>query len=365
MRKAIYRMECGEALELLAGSKVVQIASTTPDGAPVLRTVHGVVVDGGLCFHGAPVGEKAETVGRPAVANVEEIVAEIPSYFVDPERACPATTYFRSAQVHAILEPVEDPAAKARALAALMAKYQPEGGHVPIDESHPLYRKAVAGILIVRLALDDVTGKGKLGQNRSPEERKVILERMWARGREADPRAIEIVRAANPDPIDPDFLRAPDGARLSCALDARALPEAVAMLRDTYWNRVHSDDAIARAHLGATAWVGAHDAGGKLIATARALSDGGKWGWIYDVVVLPEWRGRGLGSALVRLLLDHPRLRDVADIRLGTRDAQEVYRRLGFVEVSSLPEKGYPTTEMSLRRARLAPASRAVSALGG
>lgn len=365
MRKAIYRMERGEALELLAGSKVVQIASTTPDGAPVLRTVHGVVVDGGLAFHGAPVGEKSETVGRAAVANVEEIVAEIPSYFVDPERACPATTYFRSAQVHAVLEPVEDPAAKARVLAALMAKYQPEGGHVPIDASHPMYRKAVDGILIVRLALDDVSGKGKLGQNRSPEERKIILERLWARGREGDPRAIELVRAANPDGIDPEFLRGPDGARLSCALDARALPEAVAMLRDSYWNRVHTDEAIASSHLGATAWVGAHDANGKLIATARGLGYGAKWGWIYDVMVLPGWRGRGLGSALVRLLLSHPRLRHVADVRLGTRDAQAVYRRLGFVEVSSLPPKGYATTEMSLRRAPLAPASRPVSALGG
>jgi len=34
-------------------------------------------------------------------------------------------------QLHGTLEAVEAPADKARVLAALMAKYQPEGGHLP------------------------------------------------------------------------------------------------------------------------------------------------------------------------------------------------------------------------------------------
>src|SRR5687767_12838252 len=107
MRRELYRMGRDEAVALLRRAPVVRVASTLEDGTPVLRTVHGVVVDGAVCFHGSPAGEKAEVVGRPAVIAAEEVIAQIPSWFIDPERACPATTYYRSVQVHGVLEAVE------------------------------------------------------------------------------------------------------------------------------------------------------------------------------------------------------------------------------------------------------------------
>ncbi|MEZ4308591.1 MAG: pyridoxamine 5'-phosphate oxidase family protein [Polyangiaceae bacterium] len=110
----------------------------------MLRTLNAVVDEGALCFHGAPVGEKMEALGRTAVVCAEEIVASIPSYFLDPERACPATTLYRSAQAHGILTEVTSPERKARVLAALMAKYQPEGKHVPITADHPSTRRPSA-----------------------------------------------------------------------------------------------------------------------------------------------------------------------------------------------------------------------------
>src|SRR5437868_2480592 len=104
MRKEIYRMPLRDALAFLEQSPVVRIATSLPDGTPLLRTVHGVVVNGYLAFHGSPAGEKTETIGRTAVVSAEEVIASIPSYFVDPERACPATTYYRSVQAHGTLE---------------------------------------------------------------------------------------------------------------------------------------------------------------------------------------------------------------------------------------------------------------------
>src|SRR6185369_14132132 len=143
MRKEIFRMDRADAVALLERAPVVHLASTTPEGRPLIRTVHGVVVGDHLAFHGAPAGEKTETEGREAVVSAEEIVASIPSYFLDPERACPATTLYRSAQIHGTVERIDDPAHKAEVLAALMAKYQPEGGHVPISATHPLYQKTI------------------------------------------------------------------------------------------------------------------------------------------------------------------------------------------------------------------------------
>src|SRR5690242_21492519 len=99
-RERFFRMDAGEAVAFLAAAPVVHLASTTPDGAPLVRTLHGVIVDDALCFHAAPVGEKHEALGRAVVLAAEEIVATVPSYFLDPERACPATTLYRSVQLH-------------------------------------------------------------------------------------------------------------------------------------------------------------------------------------------------------------------------------------------------------------------------
>lgn len=333
MRKAeFYAMGRAEAVELLAASPVVHLASSNERGEPVLRALHAVVLDGAIYFHAAPVGEKSEAVGRAAVIAAEELVATVPSYVFDPERACPATTYYRSAQVHGVLEQVDDAGEKARMLQALMEKYQPEGGHVAITADDPRYRGAVRGIAVVRMSLERVDGKAKLGQNRRPEELSRVLEFLWRRGEAGDMRAIELVRAANPEVATPGFLAAPAGARLVCAPGAADLVQVCGLLAGEYWNVDVPRDMIARATVGSSAWVAARDEEGALVGSARAVADGAKFAYLFDVIVAPRWRGRGLGKALVRLLLDHPRVRAARRVLLATRDAAGLYRQFGFVD---------------------------------
>ncbi len=352
MRKEIFRVGREEAEALLGRTGVVHLASTTEGGEPLLRTLHAVVVRGAVAFHAAPAGEKTEALGRPAVVVAEEVVASVPSYFMDPERACPATTLYRSAQVHGAIERVDDPDHKAEVLAALMAKYQPEGGHVPIEARHPLYEKAIAGILVLQVPLERLDGKAKLAQNRRPEERLLLLEKLWERGLPGDPAAVELVRRANPDTPLPAFLSAPAGATLACALGALDAGNAADLVVDAYWNCGMTREALARAHLGSAAWVGARDADGRLVATARAIGDTAKRCWIYDVMVAPAWRGRGVGDATVRLLLDHPAVRHAGRVYLGTRDAQAFYARLGFGDRRELEtrRRAYVHHEMMLVR---------------
>jgi ribosomal protein S18 acetylase RimI-like enzyme/nitroimidazol reductase NimA-like FMN-containing flavoprotein (pyridoxamine 5'-phosphate oxidase superfamily) len=350
MRRArFFAMSRGEAMELLAAAPVVHLATTTPAGTPVLRTLHPVVVNDDVCFHAAAVGEKAESLGRAAVVSAEEVVATIPSWFVDPERACPATTLYRSVQLHGTLEAVDDRDTKARVLSALMEKYQRDGGYVPIDPSHPryaeLYEKAVDAILILRVRGGDVDGKAKLAQNRSPEERAQMLEKLWERGLDGDARAIELIRAANPDTPTPSFLRTTLPVTLHCALEPRDIDAAVTLLAPEYWNDIHPKERIAGAIAGSSVFVGAR-VDGKLVACARAISDGHKYAWVYDVVVAPEWRGCGLGEAVMRLCLDHPRVRRSARVLLQTRDAQPLYRKLGFIEEAEAPPRPYRSTGM-------------------
>ena len=317
----------------------------------MLKSVHGVVDEGWVCFHGSPAGEKTSLVGRPVVIGVEETVARLPSYFMDPQKACPATTLYRSAQAHGVLQAIDEPARKARVLQRLMEKLQPEGGYVPLDAGSELYRAQVKGLLIAGLPLDALTTKAKLAQNRTPEQRGTLLEKLWGRGAPGDVRALELIREANVDTPVPPFLAAPAGATLRAWLPPSAAREAAALLEGEYWNDVFSRDELEHAHLGATAWVGARDDAGALVGTARALADGGKYAWVYDVCVRADWRGRGVGRALMRLLLDHPAARRCRVVRLGTRDAQALYAGFGFVPLSALPPRPYATTDMLLRRA--------------
>lgn len=346
MRKAeFYAMAREEALALVDAAPVVRLAGVGEAGQPVLRTLHSVLVDGAICFHAAPVGEKAEAVGKAAVIAADELVATIPSYVFDPERACPATTYYRSVQIHGTLEPVDDPALKARVLQALMEKYQPEGGHAPITADDPRYRGAVRGIAVNRMSLAQIDGKAKLGQNRGNDELLGVLRFLWGRGEAGDPRAIDLVRAANPGVPSPEFLLAPPGARLVCALGPGDVAEAVELLAGEYWNVDFSRERITRGQLSSSAWVGARDEHGALVATGRALGDGARLAYLLDIAVAKPWRGRGLGKALVRLLLDHPRVRGARGVLLRTRDAQSFYHGLGFRESTQRPG-----TEMVLVR---------------
>ena len=248
-------MDRGEAVALLERAGVVHLASTTAEGAPVLRTVHGVVVDGVLAFHGAPAGEKLAALGRKVVAAAEETIAVIPSYFFDPTLACPATTYYRSAQLHGVLEEVTDRHAKAAVLAALMRKYQPEGGHAPIDADDPRYRKQVEGILIVRVGQATIDGKGKFGQNRKPDELLSVLTQLWKRGLGGDPAAIDKLRELDPtgkQQVVQRVLNAYEQSLERMLGDEALAVQALEAALDDIWRHAGAHRALHAERLGAS-----------------------------------------------------------------------------------------------------------------
>lgn len=362
MRREIFRADRARALALLRRAPAVHLATTTPEGAPVLRALDAAVLDDGVYFHGARAGEKAACVGRAAVVSAEEVVAHLPSWMVDPVRACPATTLFRSAQVHGTLVEVSDLALKARVLEALMHRWQPEGRYHPIDPADPLYRGELEGLLVLMVPFDQVDGKWKLLQNRAPEEIVRALEGLWARGDPGDAAAIEAVREANPQVPAPPFLAA-EGVTLHAALGPEDAPAVEALLHGEYWWEEVPRELIGPVHREATAWVGARAGDGALAASARAVADA-RTAWIYDVVVARPFRGRGLGKRLMALLLDHPAVRRARTVRLVTRDAQGLYARFGFVDAAGR-RRFAASSEMVLERGAVAEAEPALERAGG
>src|SRR5262245_7881558 len=66
------------------------------------------------------------------------------------------------------------------------------------------------------------------------------------------------------------------------------------------------------------------------IGFARAVTARSTFSWIADVVVHPDFRGRGAGQFLMRCVTSHPDIA-IAKICLATRDAHALYEKLGFV----------------------------------
>ena len=68
---------------------------------------------------------------------------------------------------------------------------------------------------------------------------------------------------------------------------------------------------------------------GKIIGTARALSDGVCNGYIVDVWTLTDYRRRGIASTMIRHLLDKM---PGQHVYLFTDDCVGFYKKLGFTE---------------------------------
>ena len=95
-----------------------------------------------------------------------------------------------------------------------------------------------------------------------------------------------------------------------------------------YWVMGRSRETIERLVIESTRVIAAYD-GDTLIGFCRVISDGSNMAWLGDVFVYPEYRGRGVGVALVREAVEFPEHRDM-QWYLGTRDAHQLYAKFGF-----------------------------------
>ncbi len=69
---------------------------------------------------------------------------------------------------------------------------------------------------------------------------------------------------------------------------------------------------------------------GRQIAHARVVSDTVAFGYLGDLFVVPEARGKGVGKLLIGATLEHPDVRGLARFTLLTDDAHGLYERYGF-----------------------------------
>ena len=114
-----------------------------------------------------------------------------------------------------------------------------------------------------------------------------------------------------------------DRSRLDRALIHRFLCE------ESYWARGRDRETIERSIEESALCFGVYR-DGRQVGYARVVTDRCTFGWLADVFVVREERGRGVGKRLIEAVLEHPDLKEVPRWLLGTADAHSLYERYGF-----------------------------------
>jgi GNAT superfamily N-acetyltransferase len=97
---------------------------------------------------------------------------------------------------------------------------------------------------------------------------------------------------------------------------------------ESYWAAGRARETVERLVTEASRVVGVYR-DGQLVGFCRVVSDDVTFAFLFDVFVLPEHRGHGLGVELVREAVELGPHRDLSWF-LGTRDAHTLYERFGF-----------------------------------
>src|ERR1700742_3363012 len=103
-------------------------------------------------------------------------------------------------------------------------------------------------------------------------------------------------------------------------------------LRSSYWAKDIPREIVERSIEGSLCF-GAY-ADGRQVGFARVVSDFATFGYLADVFVLTEHRGKGVGKLLMANILKHPQLQGLRRFLLATKDAHGLYAQFGFEAVA-------------------------------
>src|SRR5579863_1270350 len=105
-------------------------------------------------------------------------------------------------------------------------------------------------------------------------------------------------------------------------------------LTNCYWAKGIPREVVARS-IEHSLCFGVYDGSGAQVGFARVVSDFATVAYLGDVFVLESHRGRGLSKWLMECIMRHPALQNLRRWILLTRDAHELYRKLGFTALKS------------------------------
>jgi nitroimidazol reductase NimA-like FMN-containing flavoprotein (pyridoxamine 5'-phosphate oxidase superfamily) len=163
-------------IEFLNAQPVGRISSIDSRGFPQVIPMNFVYADGAVYMHSHPFGEKLDNIRRNSKVGfeVDQHVCFLPSYYFHPTDASQADTLYVSVVIKGTAEIVEDAREKARALNALMEKYQKEGKYERLEAEMPVVRE----VAIIKVVPHDMRGKYKIGQHWAEQYRLKMAQKI-------------------------------------------------------------------------------------------------------------------------------------------------------------------------------------------
>lgn len=203
-------------ITFLNEEKVGRVASIDVQGYPQIIPMNFVYVKndsidtqtgnnniGAIYMHSHPFGEKIENIKRNSKVGfeVDSYVCFLPSYYFHPTDASQADTLYISVVIKGNASIVQDSVEKARALNALMKKYQKEGGY----ESLASDMGSVREVTVLKIVPDQIRGKYKIGQHWIPRYRLKMARNIVQR--EGEDNAKRILKIMGIEIMDNGELR--------------------------------------------------------------------------------------------------------------------------------------------------------------
>src|SRR6476469_2999119 len=144
-------------VEFLNSQPVGRVASIDINGYPQIIPMNFVYIQAdrsdvnlqkmirsdAVYMHSHPVGEKLKNIGRNTKVGfeVDRHICFLPSYYFHPTDASQADTLYISIVIKGNVFIITDLEEKAKALNALMIKYQKEGGYAPLTSNMATVRE--------------------------------------------------------------------------------------------------------------------------------------------------------------------------------------------------------------------------------
>ena len=173
--------------EVLRSAEIGYLAFNESDGWPRVTALN-YAYDGRILWHGAVAGERFESLKKDPRASFFAVSLQtyLPSHFFSEKNATGSSVAFKSVAVRGRCRFIEDPEEKCAVLNLLMEKYQPEGRYRRLSPEDEMYKKVLRAAGVFALIPETMTGKFKLAQQKSEEERRQIAAKLRERGNPSD-----------------------------------------------------------------------------------------------------------------------------------------------------------------------------------
>jgi uncharacterized protein len=195
-----------KVIEFLNNQPVGRIASIDANGYPQIIPMnfvyikaddpcidtHCIIELDAIYMHSHPLGEKLDNIKRNSKVGfeVDQHICFLPSYYFHPGDASQADTLYISIVIKGNALIVEDNKEKAKALNALMQKYQKEGKYESLDFDMP----SVHEVTVIKIIPKEMRGKYKVGQHWAPAYRLKIAKNIIKReGKEQTKTSLDIM----------------------------------------------------------------------------------------------------------------------------------------------------------------------------